>query len=273
MRILHVIDTFDWAFHRTANALVKHVNAEHMIATLPDKSNCDWADTIHVVSAMLASHAPAEHWHKVVVGFCSMPEARDAMRLLPAKPRAAYGINDSMVELLAPLGAVRMRKLVDTNLFRPVGPFPPELTIGFCGNKNSPNKMFYLVESVCTATGAEFRGAGFGFPDRLYTEGDLSKFYSGLSCLMICSMEEGTPAVLLEAMACGTPVIASPVGHVEEIVTHGEDGFICHSVHDFIDAAVLCHRDRKRLGVAARQKALDNDWLTVADEWERLLVT
>jgi glycosyltransferase involved in cell wall biosynthesis len=33
--------------------------------------------------------------------------------------------------------------------------------------------------------------------------------------------------VLLEALACGTPVIAFPRGAVTEIVEHGRTGFIC----------------------------------------------
>ena len=33
--------------------------------------------------------------------------------------------------------------------------------------------------------------------------------------------------VMIEAMACGTPVVATPRGSVPEIVRHGETGFVC----------------------------------------------
>jgi glycosyltransferase involved in cell wall biosynthesis len=36
--------------------------------------------------------------------------------------------------------------------------------------------------------------------------------------------------VMVEAMACGTPVVASPGGSVPEIVRDGISGFICRSV-------------------------------------------
>lgn len=41
---------------------------------------------------------------------------------------------------------------------------------------------------------------------------------------------------MVEAMATGTPVIATPVGSVEEIVVHGVTGFLPRSFHDMIKA-------------------------------------
>ena len=35
--------------------------------------------------------------------------------------------------------------------------------------------------------------------------------------------------VMIEAMACGTPVLALPGGSVEEVVRDGVSGFICNS--------------------------------------------
>lgn len=42
--------------------------------------------------------------------------------------------------------------------------------------------------------------------------------------------------VMVEAMACGTPVIAFPGGAVEEVVIHGKTGFICQSIQEAVDA-------------------------------------
>lgn len=43
--------------------------------------------------------------------------------------------------------------------------------------------------------------------------------------------------VQLEAMACGTPVLAFPMGSAPEIVRHGVTGFLCRSELDMIQAA------------------------------------
>lgn len=48
--------------------------------------------------------------------------------------------------------------------------------------------------------------------------------------------EEPFGLVMTEAMACGTPVIATPRGAVPEVVVHGETGFIV-PVDDYADAA------------------------------------
>ncbi len=63
-----------------------------------------------------------------------------------------------------------------------------------------------------------------GFADRVLFTGsvdnaELKWWYSAADVLVLCSSREGWPNVLLEAMACGLPVIATRVGGVPEIVT------------------------------------------------------
>lgn len=41
--------------------------------------------------------------------------------------------------------------------------------------------------------------------------------------------------VLLEALACGTPILVSPYGSAPEIVTHGKTGFVCPDVTTFAE--------------------------------------
>ena len=63
-----------------------------------------------------------------------------------------------------------------------------------------------------------------GVADRVHLVGavpnaELPYWYSAADCLLLASSREGWPNVLLEAMACGTPVVASNVGGIPEIVS------------------------------------------------------
>lgn len=51
---------------------------------------------------------------------------------------------------------------------------------------------------------------------------ELKWLYSAADVLLLCSSREGWANVLLEAMACGTPVIATPVGGTPEVI--GQSG-------------------------------------------------
>jgi D-inositol-3-phosphate glycosyltransferase len=55
---------------------------------------------------------------------------------------------------------------------------------------------------------------------------DLSKYYSAADVLVVPSYYESFGLVALESLACGTPVVATPVGAIDKIVQDGTTGVV-----------------------------------------------
>ncbi len=76
------------------------------------------------------------------------------------------------------------------------------------------------------------------------------------------SLYENNPKILLEAMACGLPVIATNIPGINNIVTHGKNGYLCGTSSEEIRKAIQIlisnHQLRKYLGDSARQFILEN---------------
>jgi glycosyltransferase involved in cell wall biosynthesis len=123
------------------------------------------------------------------------------------------------------------------------------------------------------------RAAALGVLDRIefhgYVpyDGGLLDLYSRAHIFVHVSLSEGMPKVLIEALACGTPIVATDVGGVRAALADGSVGLLVPS--DDLDAlveAVLRVSDRPevREGLVARGLELVPA-LTLEAEAERVL--
>lgn len=74
---------------------------------------------------------------------------------------------------------------------------------------------------------ARIEQLGIGTHVRLLGERrDMQRVYPAFDCLVLPSLSEGMPLVVLEAMAHGLPVIASRVGDVPRLLSHADHGHL-----------------------------------------------
>ena len=108
-----------------------------------------------------------------------------------------------------------------------------------------------LADDLGVSSIVEFRGAVH----------DIPAFLSEAKFLVHTSQSEGCPNVVMEAMACGLPVVAMETGEIPYLVEDGKTGFVVRQEDEtmFVERVSLLLRDDElclNMGAAAREKAM-----------------
>ena len=140
---------------------------------------------------------------------------------------------------------------------------PPRVCL--VGDGDDRPRMESLARELRVAGTVEFLGA----------LADLSPVYLQAQFAVLSSLGEGLPNVVLEAMACGLPVIATDVGGTPELVEDGVTGFLVPPGEPAALAAALVRLAgdpdlRTRLGAAGRHRAEAFSWPACRDAHVRL---
>lgn len=120
------------------------------------------------------------------------------------------------------------------------------------------------IQEQSVKEGIDARFTGFLDPK------ELQQWYAAADVFLFPSSTETFGNVVLEAMACGTPVICSNKGGVADIVTHGETGWLCEAgyAEPFAEALTLLHRDkplRLRLAASGMHYSMRQSWNAIFD--------
>lgn len=106
---------------------------------------------------------------------------------------------------------------------------------------------------------------------------DVLQFYAAADAYVGPSLEDAFGMPVLEAMACGLPVICSARAGVSEVVSHGKDGIILKDPQDTAEItsalrSLLSDPDFcRRLGQQASVTALEHSWYRNAEAtWQWL---
>ncbi len=103
----------------------------------------------------------------------------------------------------------------------------------------------------------------------------LPESYQYADIFVLTSLSEGMPSVILEAMGCGLPIVASDVGGNNEIVREGENGYLITGDNTEALASRLAQlvNDeglRGGMGKRSRELSLQYDWKNIMEKYDSL---
>lgn len=151
-------------------------------------------------------------------------------------------------------------------------PSLPTIAFGAVGGGRDPRKGFDLfVDSLhhlkrlgVTARVILFGDAAGEYPLELpmpvvklgrLDDAGLREVYASSDMVCVCSRIDNSPMVVLEAMACGTPVVAFAVGGVSELIESGVTGYLVEPFNTQVFAESILQvlkEDSIAMGVRAR---------------------
>lgn len=166
--------------------------------------------------------------------------------------------------------------VVDTDSLRPAPKSESPLTVGWIGSPSTwryVEPLLPILLPVLVRLGARFRVVGAGPAARGIAHIDALDWSEQREAADLQSMDIGLMPVpdepwargkcgykLIQYMACGLPVIASPVGVNGIIVENGVEGYLARTPDDWVDALQALAQDRdlrRNMGEAGRRKVVD----------------
>lgn len=133
-----------------------------------------------------------------------------------------------------------------------------EVTLLIAGAGPERNALQWLAEQLGVAGRVRFIGT--------VTHGELCAYYNAADAMVLASSREGMPNVVLESLACGTPVIAAPFDSAAELLSTPDAGEIAESrTAEAVVAAWRRLECRRPERAATRRHAESLGWAPVLD--------
>lgn len=210
------------------------------------------------------------------------PQARDALSRMTGSSIhiISNGVEFDNIQLIKPLrfekkpvifyiGGLHVIKGVDL-LLKAIAIMKktfPDILLNVAGSGCEEKNLRVLTKELGIEQSVTFLG-------HLYDD-DKYQYYKAADICVIPSREENEPIVLLEAMSCGTAVIASDVGGISSILEDNVSGLL-FSPCDVRDLAakiltLLNDKDKRiKIGNAGLEKVRKFSWNEIANQTERL---
>jgi glycosyltransferase involved in cell wall biosynthesis len=141
----------------------------------------------------------------------------------------------------------------------------PDTLLVFVGE--GPEQAVIAARAQALGCQAQLRFAG------AVPHGDLPRWFQAASVLCLPSHNEGVPNVVLEAMACGTPVVATRVGGIPEVVPPFAGTLVEPRAQPALSGALLESLGRDWNPAAITEHASQFRWDDNIDRLESILAT
>ena len=134
------------------------------------------------------------------------------------------------------------------------------------GPASDPNANLVLVGDGALQEQLESQAENLGVARQVHFLGlrtDIPDLLAAADVFVLSSDWEGNPLSMMEAMACGLPIVSTAVGGVPSLIANGREGFLVPrgDVKGFSGAMTFLLRDRKTrrsMGTAAARRAKEN---------------
>lgn len=134
----------------------------------------------------------------------------------------------------------------------------PEATLLVAGEGPEESRLRELADRLDVAARVRFLGT--------IPHGELSRYYNAADVMLLASSREGMPNVVLESLACGTPVIAAPFESATELINAPEAGEVAESRTAGALVRAWWRLERKRLDRAATRRFAERlGWAPVVE--------
>jgi glycogen synthase len=193
-----------------------------------------------------------------------------------------YGVDPSLPYVLFVGRVTRQKGIV--HLVRALRHVDPDIGVVLCAGQ--PDTPEIAAEMEAGVAEARAHRSNLVWIPEMVSRPDVRQLYSHAALFVCPSVYEPFGIINLEAMACETPVVASAVGGIPEVVVHGETGVLVPLVLspddpmsptdpegyalDLADAVNRVMADaplRARMGAAGRRRAVESfSWSSIADQ-------
>ncbi len=286
-RILITYDVVDWAYHKNAKILQKFLSDEFEIGICTDQNKAallhhlrktpydllflQWFPDVDIFWNQYRGSYPVVTQVTSSVFFKMTNEGWKGLDTVPLVVSKSKEYKNKLAKIIGEEKTRLAYHVNDIEFFTPkIGRRNKDFTVGYVGRDcliANENKGHTFIKEACKKANVQFKIAGF---DSRVPYEKMPDFYKSVDAVVCASRHEGAPNSMLEGGLCGTPLITTRVGQIQEMIEDGVNGFICERDADSIAEKIMILKDDENLynQFSEKMSAVSHKFANTAfDQW------